>query len=925
MAKGENITTKFEVDISEFKKGISDANKQIKLANAQFKAASAGMDNWSKSSDGLNAKLDQLNAVLKEEEKKLQAYKKELQATEEASAENGKRAEELRAKLQELANNGISKTSDEYLKYQKALNEVEKEQAANQKSADALRVTILNQQGTVNRIQKDIRNYEKALADLDGSSQEAKSALETLEDTISSQESELKKLKKEYANVVLEQGKNSKEAKALAKDITDLSRDLSKQQAELNKAEKAANKLSSAFDDVGNSADGSSDGFTILGGAIAEVVGNIITGAISKIDELIGSLFELSKATEEYRTMQAKLKGSAKTFGYDMDFVTKKYEEFYKYLGDDQMAVNAITNLLGIGAETKTVSKLAEGATAVWASYGDSIPIESLTEAINETIQVGKVTGTFADTINWAKVSNEQMGKALGEGSKAQAAFNKAIAEGQSKEDAFSAALASTSDEQERADIVARFLNDTYGKSKKTYDDLNASVMEANSAETKMKKVQGELAESIQPVQSALTELKANALEQLAPVIEAVAGKFEELLNWFKENPAAAKAVEAGVIGLATALGILATALMIQALINGVQKAMALLNITMLANPYVLIAAAIAGLVAAFIYLWNTSDGFRQFWIDLWDKIKEITGQVVDAVVQFFTNLWNKVTETWTGIKTSISDNIQAAKEKVSDIVEKIKNKVSDVFESVKNKVLNIWQGIKDHIITPIQEAKEKASDAVENIRSKVSDTFESVKNTVKDIWESIKKAISDPIESAKKTVSDAIEKIKGCMNFEWSIPKPKIPHFSVSGGKAPWGFGGKGSLPSISVSWNKLGGIFSKPTLFQGIGEDGAEAVVPLERNTYWINKVAGQMIDSLQNIQAVKDLKTTVSTIKSMLDDLTSPIASAAGGIRQEGGTVQNITYNQTINAPKAQDRLSIYRDTNALLFSTKVRLKS
>ena len=167
MAEKDTITTKFRVDISDLKAGISEANKQIKLANAEFKAASAGMDDWSKSSDGLNAKLKQLGTLLTQEKTKLQSYKDQLNRQKEAYSENEKRVDELKAKLQQLASQGVSKTSDEYKKYQKALNDCEKEQISNQKEIDKLTITMNNQQGTVNGLEKDIRNYNKQLQDLE--------------------------------------------------------------------------------------------------------------------------------------------------------------------------------------------------------------------------------------------------------------------------------------------------------------------------------------------------------------------------------------------------------------------------------------------------------------------------------------------------------------------------------------------------------------------------------------------------------------------------------------------------------------------------------------------------------------------------------------------------------------------------------------
>lgn len=172
MAKGENITTKFKIDISEFEKGINDAKKNIKLANAQFKAASAGMDDWKNSTEGLQAKLTQLQAILNNEVSKLKIYKQRLQETEKAEKENADRAEELKTKLKELADNGVSKTSDEYKKYEKALNAVEREQAANKKAVEGLRVTILNQQAAVDKTAKEMRSYKSRLDEVKASSKQ---------------------------------------------------------------------------------------------------------------------------------------------------------------------------------------------------------------------------------------------------------------------------------------------------------------------------------------------------------------------------------------------------------------------------------------------------------------------------------------------------------------------------------------------------------------------------------------------------------------------------------------------------------------------------------------------------------------------------------------------------------------------------------
>ena len=580
-----------------------------------------------------------LGKALAESEKQTRSLQSELRQVEKLLEFDPSNAE-LLAQKQQILTEAISETSKTLATLEDAQAQVTAQFEKGEIGEDQYRAfqrEIMTTQKKLNDLESELSSMDSAFSQVESGSTESASALDKLTDTINDQESELSQLADEYKSVVLEQGKNSKEAKELASEITELNTELKENKDKLGKAEKEAGKLADALDDTGDSASNTNGGFTIMSGALADLTANAIASAISAIGDFIGSLFELSEATEEYRSMQAKLGGAASTFGYDVDFANKKYQEFYKYLGDDQMSTNAITNLMGLGTSTENVSALAEGAIGVWASYGDSIPIEALTESINETVQVGKVTGAMADTINWSAESADTLKDALGGNTKAQKAFNKALKNGESVEDAFNAALEKTTDEQERADIVAKFLNSTYGESKKTYDEMTGSILDANEAELNLKESQSKLGEAIEPVNTAMTNLKAQALEAILPLVEKLAKGFMDLYNWLQKNPTAMKIITAVVIALAAAFGVLAVALGIQALITGVTKAFALLNTTLLANPIVLIVALIAGLVAAFVYLWNNCEGFREFFVNLWAKIKSAAQTAINALVNFFT------------------------------------------------------------------------------------------------------------------------------------------------------------------------------------------------------------------------------------------------------------------------------------------------
>lgn len=229
-----------------------------------------------------------------------------------------------------------------------------------------------------NALTKELREVEKALKFNPGNTELLAQKQELLGKIVGETSDKLDTLKGVYDQV---------DAKFKSGEIPDdefraFQREIIETESKLKHFDSKLNGTGDELKDVGESAEATEGGFTIMKGALADIVSNVIQGAVSMIGELIGSIMELSEATEEYRSMQGKLAGSADTFGYSVDFANKKYQEFYRYLGDDQMSTNAITNLMGIGAETDTISKIAEGATGVWASYGDSIPIESLTESI---------------------------------------------------------------------------------------------------------------------------------------------------------------------------------------------------------------------------------------------------------------------------------------------------------------------------------------------------------------------------------------------------------------------------------------------------------------------------------------------------------------------------------------------------------------
>ena len=138
-------------------------------------------------------------------------------------------------------------------------------------------------------------------------------------------------------------------------------------------------------------------------------------------------------------------------------------------------------------------------------------------------------------------------------------------------------------------------------------------------------------------------------------------------------------------------------------------------------------------------------------------------------------------------------------------------------------------------------------------LKNKVVTAFNELKSKMASVW----KAITTPITNAVNTIRNAINKIRSIVNnAHLKLPKFKLPHFKISGGKLPWGIGGKGTAPKISVDWYAEGGIFNKATL-AGIGEAGPEAVVPLD--TLW-NK-----LDNIAKASAANNEGITINVYAS------------------------------------------------------------
>ncbi len=261
------------------------------------------------------------------------------------------------------------------------------------------------------------------------------------------------------------------------------------------------------IDEVKKKLDGIKKPAQESGGKVSAAFKGMAKGAaiaVAAVAAVGAALVALGKNSLEFNKEQAKLNAAFQAAGSSAQQASKTYNELYRYLGDSSKATEAAGHLAKITTNQQDLAEWTKITQGIYATFGDSLPIEGLTEAANETIRVGQVTGTMADALNWAGVS----------------------------EDEFNAKLAQTTSLEEREKLTRETLNSLYSTAAEIYEKNNKALLDYNESQARSQAAMGEAGKAVLPLMTSLNNLSTALFNMLKPALDVIIPPIATFVNW---------------------------------------------------------------------------------------------------------------------------------------------------------------------------------------------------------------------------------------------------------------------------------------------------------------------------------------------------------------------------------------------------------
>lgn len=444
-----------------------------------------------------------------------------------------------------------------------------------------------------------------------------------------------------------------------------------KMQTALNNTKADMVKIQKEIDDTSeklkkSKIDWESVGDTV--GKVGKAIGAGVAAMGAAIGAAAGAFLGLAESTREARVNMGKLETGFTTAGHSAEDAKKTYTELYGILGDDGQATEAAAHLAKLTKNEKELATWTDIATGVYATFGDSLPIENLTEAANETAKTGAITGGLADALNWAGVS----------------------------EDEFQTSLDKCSTEQERQALITKTLNGLYSDAAEKYREVNGDIIDAQKATASLNSAMAELGAIAEPIVTKLKQLAAELLQQITPFVELIGNG---LVGALTGAEGAAQQFTDGLLGMVT-FAIQKLTEMLPTFIN--------FAFQMIANIATGIAQALPTLVPSLVQL--VAD-IVQVLIDNIPLLIDAALQLVTGLAQGIINaipvlvaaLPTLITSLVDGLLSSIPQIIQAGIDLLTSLITALPEIIATIVAAIPEIINGIITALLENIPLIIQ------------------------------------------------------------------------------------------------------------------------------------------------------------------------------------------------------------------------------
>ena len=493
---------------------------------------------------------------------------------------------------------------------------------------------------------------------------------------------------------------------------------------EMQQAGKQADNFGDEIEGAAKDADGASSKLEKVGSVVKGLgvaIGASVVAAGAALAGLTKSFLDLAESTREYREDQAKLDAAFTTAGFTAEQAGAAYTDFYSILGEEDRSVEAVNHLAKLCETEEELAQWTDIAAGVWATFGDSLPIEGLTEAANETAKTGQLTGVLADALNWAGLS----------------------------EDEFQASLDACTSEQERAALITETLNGLYEEAAENYKELNGDVMDARRAQAELTDAYAQLGAIAEPIMTTLKFMAADVLKEMIPFVSMMG---EGLQGVLEGTAGSAEKFAEGMKGI------------VDVLLNQLSTIVPMIGQAILASLPTLLEAGVDiivtlldGIVSA---LPTLAEATVMIVLELVNGLLSLLPQLAETAMQVIATLAS-------GIATALPQLIPTIVQILTTVVQTLIENLPLVLEAALQLIMGLAQGLLDAIPVLIEALPAIILAIVDFVIGAIPQIIDagiqlltSLVSALPDIITAIVAAIPQIIEGIITAVLDSIPQI---------------------------------------------------------------------------------------------------------------------------------------------------------------------